>query len=245
MKYKLLLLFLFASSHFLHSQTEKKLKATVVNDNYALQGIEVANLKSKKTTITNNVGGFSIMAAVGDKIIFISKNYEYKTIILAEEDFQNTNLVIKLIKKTEELEEVIVTNNVKAPKVENMQKLLDTLYADDKYSQKKDPLLKDATIANGTDVIKVLGKVAKLFTKQKDSKTTEIPKVEFKKLAENDFNKDFFVTYLKLDPNEISLFLEYCAADSKSENFTENSNELELLDFLLAKNAAYKKLQNE
>lgn len=244
MKFKLLLLFIFASSQLLHSQTEKKLKGSVVSDNVPLQGIEVANLKSKQTTITNNSGVFSIMAKAGDKIILISKNYEYQTVTLAEEDFK-TNLVIKLTKKIEELEEVIVTNTVKAPKVENMQKLLDTLYADDKYSKRKDPLLNDGTITNGTDVIKVLGKVAKLFTKQKDSKTTEIPKVEFKKLAENNFSQDFFGTYLKLNPDEISLFLEYCAADSKSQKFTENSNELEIMEFLLAKNTEFKKIQNE
>ncbi|MGD6219690.1 hypothetical protein QUV77_22500, partial [Xanthomonas citri pv. citri] len=111
MKYKLLLTYFFISSQFLHSQTGK-IKATVMCNDFALQGIEVANLVSKSTSITNNSGVFSLLAKVGDEIIFVSKNYEYKTITLKEADFQNNNLVINLIQKTEELDEVVVTNKV-------------------------------------------------------------------------------------------------------------------------------------
>lgn len=241
MKYKLLLTYFFISSQFLHSQTGK-IKATVVCNDFPLKGIEVANLVSKGTSITSNTGVFSILAKVGDEIIFVSKNYEYKTITLKEADFQNANLVINLIQKTEELDEVVVTNTVKAPLIPNMQELLDTQYPDDKYSQKKNPFGTDGSILYGPDLVQILGRLGKLLKKNKEKMSKETTKIDFKTLAENSVSQDFFSKQLKLNPEEIPLFLEFCDADSKSKKIIENSNELELMDFLFAKNVEFKKL---
>ncbi|SHF85898.1 hypothetical protein SAMN05443549_101600 [Flavobacterium fluvii] len=244
MGYKLLLTYFFISSQLLHSQTEK-VKGTVMCNDFTLQGIEVVNLVSKNIVITNNSGVFSILAKVGDEIIFISKNYEYKTITFKEADFQNTNLVIKLIKKTEELDEVVITNKIIAPLIPNMQELLDTQVPDDAYSQKKNPFGTDGSITYGPDIIKIFGRMAKLFTKQKENKAKEIIKMDFKELAKNNISQEFFSKYLKLNPDEIHLFLEFCDADSKSKKLIENSNELELMDFLFAKNSEFKKLNKD
>jgi hypothetical protein len=244
MKYKLLLTYFFISSQFLHSQTGK-IKATVMGNDFPLEGIEIANLVSKGTTITNNSGVFSIFAKVGDEIIFVSKNYEYKTINLKEADFQNANLVINLIRKTEELDEVVVTNTVKAPLIPNMQKLLDTQYPDDKYSQKKNPFGTDGSILYGPDLVQILGRLGKLLKKNKEKTSKEKTKIDFKILAVNSLSQDFFSKQLKLNPEEIPLFLEFCDADSKSKKLIETSNELELMDFLFAKNAEFKKLKKD
>lgn len=244
MRYKLLLTYIFISSQLLHSQTEK-VKATVVCNDFALEGIEVVNLVSKNTVKTNNSGVFSILAKVGDEIIFISKNYEYKTITFKEADFQNTNLVIKLVKKTEELDEVVITNKIMAPLIPDMQKLLDTQVPDDKYSQKKNPFGTDGSILYGPDVVQILGKLGKLLKKNKEKMSKETTKIDFKTLAENSLSQDFFSKQLKLNPEEIPLFLEFCDADSKSKKIMENSNELELMDFLFAKNSEFKKLKKD
>lgn len=244
MKYKLLLTYFFISSQFLHSQTGK-IKATVMCNDFPLEGIEIANLVSKGTTITNNSGVFSIFAKVGDEIILVSKNYEYKTITIKERDFENTNMVIKLIQKTEELDEVVIKNKVKAPLIPNMQELLDTQVPDDKYSQKKNPFGTDGSITYGPDVVQIIGRIVKFLKKNKENQAKEIAKMDFKTLAQNSVNQEFFNKYLKLNPDEIPLFLEFCDADSKSKKLMETSNELELMDFLFAKNAEFKKLKKE
>jgi hypothetical protein len=244
MKYKLLLTFFFISSQFLHSQTGK-IKATVVSNDFALKGIEIVNLDSKNTTITNDSGTFSIFAKVGDQLMFISKNYEYKTITIKERDFENTNMVIKLIQKTEELDEVVVTNNVRAPLIPNMQKLLDTQYADDKYSQKKNPLINDGSITYGPDAVQIIGRLVKLLKKNKEKKAKEIPELEFKTLVNTNLDSDFFKKTLALKPEEIDLFLDFCDADPNSKNVLNNPNPLKIMDFLMAKNVAFKKLKKD
>jgi hypothetical protein len=244
MKYKLLLTYFFISSQFLHSQTGK-IKATVVSNDFALKGIEIVNLDSKTTTITNDSGAFSIFAKVGDQLMFISKNYEYKTITIKERDFENTNMVIKLIQKTEELNEVVVTNNFRAPLIPNMQKLLDTQYADDKYSQKKNPFNNDGSITYGPDAVQIIGRLVKLLKKNKEKKAKEIPEMEFKTLVNTNLDSDFFKKTLALKPEEIDLFLDFCDADPNSKNVLNNPNPLKIMDFLMAKNVAFKKLKKD
>lgn len=240
MRYPLLLTVLFLSYQCLYSQTEKKVTAAVVCNDFALQGIEIVNLIRKNTARSNDTGKFSIFAKVGDQLMFISKNYEYKTITIKEADFQNANFTITLVQKPEELDEVVIASKVKAPFIPNMQKLLDTLYADDKYSQKKNPLIDNGSIMYGPDIIRIVGKLFRLFAKEKE-KTKEAPEIKFKDLVNSSLDLAFFKKTLQLKPEEIELFLDFCDADSKSKKLIENANELALMDFLLIKNIEFKK----
>ena len=241
MKHLLLLFVFIVTSPIVHSQTEKKITAVVVCSDFALQGIDVVNLNSKKATITNATGGFSIMAKAGDQLMFVSKMYEYKTILLQDADFQNTDFTINLLKKPEELDEVVIVNTVKAPLVPNMQALLDTKYADDKYSQKKNPLLNDGTIPNGADLMRIGGMILGIFKKEKE-KRKEIPLIEFKTLVNSNLDPDFFKKTLALKPEEVELFLEYCDADPNSKHVLDNPNPLKVMDFLMAKIVDFKKM---
>lgn len=240
MSYFLLLTYLIVSTPFLNAQKEK-ITGTVTSNESVLQGIEVVNVTSKETSITNNFGIFSIVAKVGDEIVFVSKNYQYKTIIIKESDFKNYKLVIKLDQKTEELDEVIITNKVVAPVIPDMQELLDRQVADDKYSQKKNPFGTDGSITYGPDIFKII----KLFTRGKTKKSKEVPKIGFKEVTENNLSQDFFIKSLKLKAEEIPLFLEFCDTDPKSKKLKESSNDLELIEFLLAKKIEFRKIKKE
>lgn len=241
MRYKLLLTILLVSPSFIFSQTEKKITAVLVCNDFALQGIEIANLDSKNTSISDGSGSFSIMAKAGDQLMFISKNYEYKTISLKEADFLTPNLVIALVKKPEELDEVVITNSIKAPKVQNMQGLLDTLYPDDQYSQKNNPLIDNGRIIYGPDIFRIVGKIVRIFVKEKE-KTKEDPEIKFIDLVNNSLDQSFFIKTLKLKPEEIELFLDYCDAEPNSKNVLKNPNSLQIMEFLMAKNVEFKKL---
>lgn len=239
----LLFIILVFTAQFSHSQTAKKLTGAVVYNDFALLGIEVINLDSKQTTATNDLGSFTIFAKVGDQLMFLSKSYEYKTITLKEADFLNPNFVISLVKKPEELDEVVVTRAIKAPKIADMQRLLDTKIADDKYSQQKNPLIKDATIPNGANPLRILGMILSIFIKEKEKeKTKKVSEVNFKKLVNSTLDLDFFKKALDLKPEEVALFLEFCDADIKSKKIIENPNELALREFLNSKNNEFKKL---
>ena len=82
MKIKLPFLLLLLLCQFGFSQTEKLIQAKVFCEDFPLQSIEVLNLASKKTTITDSNGKFNILAKAKDTLMFISKNYEYKRFFL-------------------------------------------------------------------------------------------------------------------------------------------------------------------
>lgn len=244
MRYKLLLTILFISSHFLYSQTGGKINAAVVCNDFALQGIEVVNLTSKKNSITNDSGAFSILAKVGDQLMFISKIYEYKTITIKEVDFQSANFIITLVKKPEELDEVVV---FKIPTIKlSKDKTYEQGKADqlvlEKAAQHPKPLgVYDGTLVNSADLIRIGGMILGIFKKEKE-KIKEVPEIKFKTLVNSNLDEDFFNKTLALKPEEIDLFLDFCDADPKSKNILKNPNPLQIMDFLFAKNNEFKKL---
>lgn len=245
MKYKTLFVIIVLSFQLVYSQTEQIIKGSVVNNDFAIQGIEVVNLNNKSVTITNNEGIFSILAKVGDQLMFMSKKYEYTTIILQEANFLNSIFVIHLIKKPEELEEVVVFKmpNIKLSKDKRYEQgKLDELTLE-KAAQHPKPLgVYDGTLINSPDIMRIGGMILSLFVKQKE--TTKKKICNFKDLARSSYGDDFFRKTLQLKPEETALFLDFCDADPKSITVIENSNVLALLDFLFTKNVEFKKLQS-
>lgn len=91
------------------SQTEKLIKGKVLSDQFPVEKVEVANFSSKKVSITNSAGEFSLVVKAGDELIFISKNHNIKKIVLDQNIISRNNLVISLILEPEELEDVLIT----------------------------------------------------------------------------------------------------------------------------------------
>ena len=56
----------------MRSQTsnEKILRGKIVADSASVAGIDVVNLGNEKITVTNNKGGFSILAKADDILVF-------------------------------------------------------------------------------------------------------------------------------------------------------------------------------
>jgi hypothetical protein len=57
--------------------TEREIHRKISSQGVPVQGIEVVNLMSEKSTISNANGQFSIMAKVADVVVFTSLKYEY------------------------------------------------------------------------------------------------------------------------------------------------------------------------
>ena len=81
-KNKVLFSLLFFVVQFGFSQTEKLIQGKVICDNNPVQGIQVINLVTEKTTVTNSNGAFSILVKPEDMLIFSSVNYDYKRLFL-------------------------------------------------------------------------------------------------------------------------------------------------------------------
>ena len=231
MKIKLPVFIVFFVFQYGFTQTERFIQAKVFCEDFPLQGIEVLNLASKKTTITDSNGKFSILAKAKDTLMFVSKNYEYKKILLTKEDLKNNNLIISLNRKAEQLEEVVVFSIKKIPKIKFDKNIASQLTIEKAAKNPKPYGVYDGTIENG------MGMTINLPSGRK-----KIHEIEFKELMKKSYNDRFYIETLKLKPEEIGLFIEFCDADPKSKTVLKNSNPLKSMDFLMSKKIEFEKM---
>ena len=230
MKIKLPVCLVFLVFQFGFSQTEKLIQGRVLNGEFPLQGIEIVNLVTEKSTITDSNGRFSILAKVEDTLVLVSEKYDYKRLILDKEFLDKNNFTILLTQKPEQLEEVVVISKISFPKIKFDKNIASQLNIEKAAKNPKPYCVYDGTIENGIAMYINLP-----FGRKK------IPEIEFKELAKTNYEEIFFINTLKLKPEEVALFLEFCDADPKSKTIL-NNNPLSLMDFILTKNIEFKKL---
>ena len=245
MKIKLLATLLIFYFQFGFSQTEKTITGKVLCNNYAIPKVEVINANSKIITVSDVDGNFSITAKNSDVLVFISKNHLLKKLSLNPTLFTNGELIVELTLTAEELNEVIITNmpTIHLSSDTNYeQKKLDEYALEKANSSLKVIGVHTGTIENGANFMRIGGMLLGLFAKEKEPAKKELPKIKFKDLVTTTCDQNYFLKTLQLQPDEIGLFLEFCDADPKSKIITETNNALSIMDFLLEKNIAFKKL---
>lgn len=236
MKVKLLTTLSFLTYQLSISQTEKLFHGKVIANNAPLNKVEVINKTAKTSTTTNELGEFSILVKAKDSLLFFSKDYFFKRMKLTSENIKTNNLIVKMVIKPEELDEVIIPTETKFSPVpldpEETAKI-------DITKRSKDlkqfiPQYNDGSITNGmqTKIKFSLGR-----SREKDE-----PESAFKKLIRKTCPKDFFTKNLKIAAEQKELFLDFCDADPRSKTIVENPNMLTTIEFLNAKNEEFKKL---
>jgi hypothetical protein len=245
MKVKLLSTLLVFACQLGFSQTEKKLKGTVSSDNSLMQGVEVINITVKTSVTTDAKGEFLIAAKVNDSLLFFSKEYHFNKLKLTQEIIDKGNLGVLLLKKPEELQEIIIkyTQKVDLKLLKKYEKIKrDEITAERFENRLKTPGIYDGIIDKGLNIARIGKQIFGIFAKEKEpaKKTPSI--IKFKELARTSCDQQFYIQSLKLKPEQIALFLEFCDADPKSKTIAETNNVLSVMDFLFAKNAEFKKL---
>ncbi|HJR99581.1 MAG TPA: hypothetical protein VJ780_01495 [Flavobacterium sp.] len=243
MKLKLILLLSICIGQLTYSQTHKLLRGKVMSENFLLQNVNVINKNTEKVTATNEKGEFIIAASVNDSILFFDKDYHLKGIKLTLENLETNNLIIPIDKKPEELKEVVIRPvNIDWKFDKKWEQLKrDEVAVYRKSNALKNPGVKDGTIENGMNFVKI-GKMlfGGLFKAKKEK---NLNPEDFKEIAKASFDEKFYTETLKLKKQEIEAFLTFCNFDPESKNtISENSNDLILMDFLHKKSIEFKKI---
>lgn len=235
MKVKLLTTISFLTYQLSISQTEKLLQGKVLSNKTPLNKVEVINKTAKTSTTTNELGEFSIVVKEQDSLLFFSKNYLFTRLKITTKDIENNNLLVNMILKPEELNEVII-NKVEFDKV----KISADNVADILISKNAKDLFWNTGVSDNS--IREALRVS-FPLKGKHKKTIEVADDRFKKLIIAACSPDFFLKNLKIKPEEKELFINFCEADPKSKILLEHPNVLATMDFLYAKNEEFKKLK--
>ncbi|WP_395046162.1 carboxypeptidase-like regulatory domain-containing protein [Flavobacterium sp.] len=164
MKRKLLIVFFLFLYQIGISQTGRFVYGKVVNNEAPIKGVEVISLNTKKNTITDRNGHFSIIVNPKDILIFVSKHYETKRVSLDSNHFENYDFTITLTQKKEQLEEVVITS-IATPRFDS-QKIVDGSHFYNLQSSPKNRLIYDGTIENGIDFVRIYKDVQKKLAKE-------------------------------------------------------------------------------
>ncbi len=240
----ILLFFIFVFNPlFGFSQSGKQIHGKVLFGQTELSGIDVVNLNSRESSTTDKKGHFSISAKVKDTLFIISKEYADRRIALTQELLEQENLILYLEKKPIELDDVEITTTPSV-KFKVSQADLDAGKLAKQANALKVQNVYDGTIENGIDFVRMGKGLLNLF-KNKDKVKPEkpLPAIPLKEYLATNFDKNFYTDKLKLKPEEIDLFISFCEADPKSKTITEHRDILEVMDFLMAKNEEFKKLE--
>ena len=207
-------------------------------NNLPISSVEVINNSNKEVVNTNAEGVFEIKASSGNWITFYHKNYEVvKLYVDSLFDF-NKSLDVVLFEKSIKIEEVVVEK--KQPFLKGMKYGMPVL----PYN-KPSTNFSDGTVYTPFDII-AIGKLIGGIFKNKN-KVSFKPKepVQFRTFTAQSYSTDFLINSLKLKPEEIEEFLNFCSFDPISKEAVENSDKLVLLQFLIAKSEEFKKVNQK
>lgn len=237
----ILLLFLYGLTF---AQSRKEWSGQVSTDAPALENIIVFNTNTKSGAVTDSDGFFKIKAVEGDTLAFYGLAVKPKKILLAEKDAEAAYIQVKLESFINQLETVEVSKTKIKNPIGNKgsQAIVDQKYFDDNQSSPKNPYMNYDAVPNGVNFVRLYKDIVKLVKKNRAKKTDLVPTVDFSELAVSKFNFDFFTKKLELKDDQIKLFLVFCENDSKAKTFTAQTTKFELMDFMISKNAEFKRI---
>lgn len=189
---------------------------------------------SKNMVSTDLDGNFEINASIGNWISFYHKNYEVVKIYIDSSFSFDKTLEVKLAEKTIRIEEVVVKKTVP---------IFGKISTDMPVAPNNKPNVQfpDGSIPNGINFVAIGKMIIGLFKKDK-SKIKSKPIVDFKNFTSQNYNSEFLTKSLKLKPEEIESFLDFCNFDPNSKKAVEDSDKLVLLEFLITKSEEFKKV---
>ena len=224
-------------------QTElrQSLRGKIVNDSIAVENGYVFNLNSRVTTFIGGNGFFDILAKPKDTLLITSLALKSKKVILVDLDFKEKLYVVKMELFNNQLKEVVIGQKI-TPKIAGSQEIVDTEFIDDSQSSPINRTMAYDGLENGLDFIRVGKMVARLFKQKNKEKVPSVSEEFFIDKVQRQFGTYFFTNTLKLKEEEINLFLIFCDSDENAKKISNSNNTFQMIDFLITKNIAFKKL---
>lgn len=106
-----LLIVLFVQMSFGQEADSRKILGQILEQSNSDEEINIINIATQVTTVSDESGRFSIMANEGDVLIFSAINKESLKYRITNADFNKASIQIKMNSREVELKEVIVNQN--------------------------------------------------------------------------------------------------------------------------------------
>jgi len=237
MKFKLLIFFLvFQVLAF--AQDRVSIKGRLIYRNINVVAANVVNITAQINTITNGEGAFEIPVKNGDEVVFSSVQYMIRTVKITPEIIQKNRLIITINEKINALEEVVVTPD-------DTEKFLDLKeeefkgfdYDRDKSTRLENSIVRQGQLKNGINLINVAKLIAKLVSNKTEEEKRNLKPSEVLSYV---FDKSFFSSDLELRDDQIVGFLEHIDNNLPSQKLLNQSQQFQLIDYLILQSKKYR-----
>ncbi|TDE54179.1 hypothetical protein [Flavobacterium sp. GT3P67] len=236
----------FVATNVVAQETSRiKLKGKVTSDVSVLEGIYVINLKSEQALVTDKEGNFSILAKVGDTLLFTEAQFKEVRIGLTQKDFEQEMLTIKMMPIVNQLREVIVRNGINAVSMGIIPKGQKTYTPAERKLYTASNLNASAnagTMMGGSISADPLLNWISGRTKMLKKEVEVEKKESYLRQLENMFTIDYFVSKLKI-PSEYVKGFEYYIVENERFVTILKSKNVTMTTFLIGELATkYKEI---
>jgi len=225
------------------AQVRTPIKGKLFYKNTIIVAANVVNNTAQTTTITDDEGEFEIEVAEGDEIVFSSVQYRIRSVTITPEILQKNRLVVSVNENITELREVVVTP-------EDIDKFLDLKeeefkgfdYEMDKSTRVVNRLTDDRLVNNGIDFVNIAKLIAKVISGKTEEEQLRLKPSE---ILPKVFDDVFFTQDLQLQQEEVMDFLVFVDSQMKTGALLKQSQQFQLIDYLITKSQEYRNTQNK
>ena len=214
---RLLLAFLFFKSINATSQVEnrKRIHCKIIADATSVEGVNILNIITEQTAISNSKGEFYIQAKYDDLLLITAVNLEVKRKLIEVEALTVDIIEIPVILKTTQLNEVIVNEyaNINAVSLGIIPRAIHQSTRVEKgvYVPRKSFAESLKVLITGYDPV-----LEKTILTEKKIKL--MPRIEYL------FEEDYYTNTLKIPKEYIRGFYYFCLEDSDFRSALEEKN---------------------
>ncbi|MFL9845708.1 hypothetical protein [Flavobacterium rhizosphaerae] len=231
---------LFAITAGATAQQRELLKGKVITDSVSVSYLTVQNLTTGRATVTDAEAVFTISAHAGDTLFFSGMPIRDLKLVLKKADFKEALFVVRADVNVIMLDEVVVHNLTGNLAVDSKRSNIAVYKPEFDTRQINKDIISGGGAANGSmNFIAIYKMVAKNKSKIPDTKPYVSDKPFTVKVREL-YEDEFFVKTLKIEKEDIPIFLQYCAPQG-SDWLLNPKNELQLITYLTDKSSAFLK----
>jgi len=231
---KILPFLLFIISLQLSAQEERVIiHGIIFSDSLTVDNVNIVNKTTFKGTVSNKNGEFQILARENDILQFSNIQYKTKKVYLNKIHLKRKELIIHLMQKTTELQEVVVHNMAKSLGLPNAGKEpLKPTERKINYYTKGGSISKLYGLISGDS--KRLKSLRKLEKEDEEVLTNKLNI----QIIRNHFQDEFFIETLKIPKERIDDLITYCLPKGIVFLF-DRERYLEVMDILIQNKYAY------
>lgn len=232
----------------------------IIVDSPDIEGVTVFNKSSKKGTITNKEGKFTIEVTLNDRLEISALQFQDFIVTITQDIMDTKSLTVVLVDEVNKLPEVIIlpyglTGNltVDAIRAKTVNPNLDALYfgldnldkidfTDDHLTRVRNTAINDNKLYYAADAIKIIGMLVKpLFSSKKKKRMDEI--ATDRDIVEK-YSPEYLFDKLNIPKHQMMEFIYFVEDSGMNKILLDDGRELEFLDYIIKKSKEFQANKN-